>query len=385
VTRGWLVAVVLFAATSRNRPPARVLEGMASARGAVADYLGVQVLDLLGAESVSQLECAAALEPFDADLLEHVTEARCARTLELAEAHYLIVEEPTGAYRFPGLVGELLRDRLRRSPERGRSVHRRAGAMHLARGDLERALHHVLEAGDTDDAVSLLVTVGFAALTTNRVRAVGRYLDRLPSDVVDASLPLRFCRATVRMMRFETTSGVGDFRAVAEAEDLPTLAAGARARLAYFATWQGRFEEAARMARRALEVAPPLPDGVAVYAHSFLEIALRHLGRDAEADVIAEALDAAELPFPTSGIPPPSPVASRVSCAANTSVSSSSRSGGSIGSSARARRSGSPPSTCSLPGRRRSSGVSARRSSAPSEASTYARRTSRRGGRATSG
>jgi DNA-binding SARP family transcriptional activator len=304
VTRGWLAAVALFASSLRGRDPTCLLDGMASAGGAVADYLGAQVLDLLGAKCVRHLECAAALEPFDADLLAQVTGEPCAETLQLAEAHHLIVEGPAGIYRFSGLVGDLLRGRLRQGVELWRSVQRRGGEVHAARGDLERTLHHVLGAGDTDQAVNLLVTVGYAALTTNRVRALGRYLDRLPAEAVDASLPLRFCRATVRMMRFEPAASIGDFQAVAAADGVPALAAAARARLAYFATWQGRFAEAARMARWALEVAAALPDGVAVYAHSFLEIALRHLGRDAEADAAAAALDAADLPFPASGIPP---------------------------------------------------------------------------------
>jgi DNA-binding SARP family transcriptional activator len=303
-TRGWLVAVVLFAASLGGRAPGRVLDGLASAGGAVAEYLATAVFDAFGPERLRHLECAAALEPVDPALLDGVAGETCGATLARAAAHHLVVEGPDGTHRFAGLVADLLRARLRQDGERWRTVHRRAADERLARGDLERALHHVVEAGDTDRAVTLLATVGFAALTTNRVRAVGRWLDRLPAEAVDASVPLRFCRATVRMMRFETAAGMRDFRIVADAEDVPPLAAGARARLAYFATWRGCFEEAARAARRALELAPPMPDGVAVYAHSFLEIALRFLGRDAEADVVSAALDAAVLPFPASGIPP---------------------------------------------------------------------------------
>jgi tetratricopeptide (TPR) repeat protein len=304
LTRGWLAASVLVAADLRGRAPERVLDGVTRAGGAVADYLAEQVLDRLDPAAVDLLECAAALAPFDRALLEEVGRAHPDATLAAAAAQHLIVAEPGGAFRFSGLIGDLIRDRLRRRPERWNEVHRRAADAHVARGDLERALHHRLEAGETDAAAELLVTVGYAALTTNRVRAVARYLDRLPAATIEASVPLRFCRATVRMMRFETAAGLTDFRAVAGADELPALAAAARARLAYFATWQGRFEEAARLARLTLELAPPLPDGVAVYAHSFLEIALRHLGRDAEADAVVAALDAAPVPFPASGIPP---------------------------------------------------------------------------------
>ena len=303
-TRGWLAAVVLLASDLRTREPEHVLEGLAALGSTLDDYLAEHVLDGLAAAQVDQLECAAAIEPFDAELLEEVAGAPAGPALARAEAQHLVVRAPCGTYAFSGLIGDLVRERLRRRPGRWDDVHRRAGAVHLARGNLERALHHVLEAGDTGAAVDLLATVGYAALTTNRVRAVARYLDRLPAETVDASVPLRFCRATVRMMRFDATAGLADWKAVAAADDFPPLAAAARARLAYFATWQGRFEEVVRLARWALAPAPPLPDGIAVYAHAFLEVALRHLGRDDEADRITSALDAADLTFPASGIPP---------------------------------------------------------------------------------
>ena len=303
-THGWLAAVILFASGPIEEDPEGALDGLASAGGAVAEYLAEHLLDGLDPPTVRHLECAAALEPFTHELLEKTLGEDCAEFMHQAERQHLIVPSNEGVFGFTGLFGEVVRARLRSRPEEWREVHRRAAAIHLARDDLERALHHLLEANETEDAVKLLVTVGFAAMSVNRTRSLGRYLDRVAPEQIEAHASLRFARGTVRMMRLEIQSGIADFEAVARNQGDPGLAAAAGARLANMRIWQGRFRDAARDARHAIALAPPLPDPVSVYAHALLESALRHLGKDEEAEPLGAALDAAEIPYPASMIAP---------------------------------------------------------------------------------
>ena len=63
-----------------------------------------------------------------------------------------------------------MRRRLAERSDDFRGAHRRAARALTERSDLDRAIFHHLEAGEEDAASQLLVTVGYASLSQNRIR-----------------------------------------------------------------------------------------------------------------------------------------------------------------------------------------------------------------------
>ena len=302
-TSGWLVAVLLIAQSLKLRGAGPTLEALDAADRPLADYLTEAVLARLPAATVHALEASAALEPFDRPLLFATLGPGAAEVLDAGLQEHLVVDEGGGRFSFSARIGEIMRRRLAERPEDLRDIHRRAARALLERSDLDRAIHHSLEAGDEDVAVHLLATTGHASLSHNRIRSLGRHLDRLDPSRIEAIPSLRFARATVRMMRSEVERAVRDFEAVAGGGGGP-LAAGAASRLAYLSSWRGRFGDAEQWSRRALAHAPELPDAISVYAHALLASALHHQGRPVEAQAVGAALAESEAPYPANAIGP---------------------------------------------------------------------------------
>lgn len=301
VTGGWLVAVMLFARSLGERDPERALAELAAAEGRLSEFLADAVLDGLDAETVSCLEKAAVLEPFGRDLLSEVCGRDADAALRSARRQHLLVPGPESSLAFSGLLGDVIRSRLRERPEEWRAAQRAAAEARRGRGEHERAIEHMIEAGDPDAAAATLLAVGFGNLRISRLRRLGPHLERLGEDRVSQNPLLRFLRATVLLVHPETARRARtDFEALARLEGPPELVAVARTRLAYLAVWQGDMEAAAKWSRSALELARPLPDPSAVYCHAIRGYALLQLGRGEEAREHEETLAASPIPFPES-------------------------------------------------------------------------------------
>lgn len=300
LTRGRALLVHLFALAARRTSCAHLLTSLETTARPV-DVLLDQVLLDFTPDEVAALESAAVLDALVPEVARVVAGGAVSweNLLAKAAARSLIdgaAEPPM----FPRSISDALLRKLEARPDALRLVHARAASALRDENDPERVLHHLIEAGDVDEAVKVLITEGLAIITFNRILALERLLERLPEDRVAPDPVLRFARGTVRIVNMDIRGALDDLRAAAESAEtagIPDIADAARVRLGLTVMFQGDFEASVTENRIVSERRGP-DDAIGILAFANLEMGLRYLGRDDEADPVALRLDASPVDYP---------------------------------------------------------------------------------------
>lgn len=187
----------------------------------VADYLVEEVLATLDETTVEFLERSSVLARMDAGLLDEVlaTEGsgRMLERIERSGNLFLVpLDSERSCYRYHHLFAELLRARLvTRDPDDARALHRRASRVLEQRGDVDAAVHHAVEAGDTARAADLVLVHAPALSLTGRTATVASWLDALGEAAV-----ARYPAAAIAGAWNAIASGEGELieRCIAAAE-----------------------------------------------------------------------------------------------------------------------------------------------------------------------
>jgi LuxR family maltose regulon positive regulatory protein len=107
------------------------------------------------------------------------------------------LDRADGRYRYHGLFADMLQAELRRiEPEAEAEVHRRASSWHAGRGEVERAIHHAIAAGEVEVAGDLLWGVAAGYVTDGRHAMIRRWLDRFTPEQIARHAPLALAAAT---------------------------------------------------------------------------------------------------------------------------------------------------------------------------------------------
>ena len=191
-TQGWMAAIVLMLEHTKLSGRIAELPGDATPK-AIFDYLAGEIFDRFEARTQQFLLRVACLPRITAAVAESLSgEPNAARLLlNLALNDYFVKEVPWEKgriFQFHPLLRDFLRDRAARDlPEA------------LAPAQMQRAAGLLRAAGHTEDAVSLLVEcsswrevaaiAGEAAgsmLAQGRSETLGRWLDLLPAELLEA-------------------------------------------------------------------------------------------------------------------------------------------------------------------------------------------------------
>lgn len=244
-TEGWMAGVQLTAIALRERPaPAEWLSELVRAPRSIAAFLDTEVLDRLPGELRDFVLDTSVLDIMDADVCEAVTGRSDAKAwlARVEDANLFLTELTPGRYRFHHLFGDLLRRRLHEDdPERERALHRRAAEYRLGEGDLERAISHLLTAGDEVDALEILRDNLQGAFYQGDGRLPGRLSDLMkgrsttiaPARLPDLALALAASARTgeaepwiARAVRHEAELGDTDRARLAVARAIVALRSG---------------------------------------------------------------------------------------------------------------------------------------------------------------
>ena len=188
-TEGWAAGLQL--ATITMGDPAcgvRVQDVVGSLR-TFTDYLITEVVDQQPARMRDFLYATALVDRVNPALARVLSGAPDAgQMLRQAEQQGLFVTALDGRdewYRYHHLFAEALRHELRvRSPEAADAIHGRAAAWFEARGEAASVLEHWLAAGRPEEALRLVIDVGFAL--SDRGQAQHRRTHR-PPDPADGA------------------------------------------------------------------------------------------------------------------------------------------------------------------------------------------------------
>ena len=206
---GWPAVLALAVIAAQDEPdPARAIRGLAGANRLVADYLRDEVLAGLGGSAARFLRRASVLDVLSGAVCDATlgVSGSGALLLELSRANVPLVclDDSDVEYRCHGLFAQMLRSELRRvEPDRERELHRRAAAWCAEQGDLNRAVHHAVCAGDAATAGKLLWANAGGYLLRGRTTAVRAWLDGF-GEATRAAVPgLALTAAAVHLVRGE--------------------------------------------------------------------------------------------------------------------------------------------------------------------------------------
>jgi LuxR family maltose regulon positive regulatory protein len=206
-TEGWPVGVRLAGLASVAAPGDAPHDHTLSGREiSVSDYLASEWLWGLTADEREVLTYVSPLEWLSGPLCNQVLDRNDAGDV-LHRVHrdrlLLIPLDRRGdAFRMHGLLREALEAHLERTDAVGiRRVHLRASAWFQATGDLDRAVHHAVAAGDLDLAEQVVVECSPTVYTNGHYATIRRWIESIPRERVVQSAGLCLCAALAAMGR----------------------------------------------------------------------------------------------------------------------------------------------------------------------------------------
>jgi ATP/maltotriose-dependent transcriptional regulator MalT/DNA-binding SARP family transcriptional activator len=194
LTAGWPAATRLVAETlATSIDPSAALAAITGSGGAadlVGDLLDSELADA-SREVVALLRVGAAIDEFNADLLAVLGVPDAEHALAIVRRRGIHVEHAPrdGWFELSPLAREYGRLRLLTSDDE-LELHGRAAAWFRDQGEADRALSHLLAAGDVAAAAALLAEEGEGLLAAGGTQLVRRALAELPPDLRTPAIDL---------------------------------------------------------------------------------------------------------------------------------------------------------------------------------------------------
>jgi LuxR family maltose regulon positive regulatory protein len=168
----------------------------------------------------------------------------------LDQANLFVVPLDDGRrwYRYHGLFGDLLRNRLQQTrPDQVPALHQRASAWHEQSGHTAEAIQHALSGGDFERAARLLERAGEGMLMRGEFDAFLSWAEAVPDDVLRARPTLCMNHAVALLMAGRPLDHIE--ACLKDAAEITTIQA-------LVASHQGDMEKCAELSTRALELLP---------------------------------------------------------------------------------------------------------------------------------
>jgi LuxR family maltose regulon positive regulatory protein len=205
-------------------------------------------------------EHGLAIDSDEAQLTLSSTESASQRTLEQLEAANLFIvplDNERRWYRYHRLFADLLRKRLRHlHREEVPILHRRASTWYEQNDLLPQAINHALAAEDFERAADLIERVAEEVLMRSEVATFQRWVETLPSELVQARPSLCLLHAWALVWSGEPKEVIESLLQDIDDEGVAVISSRLAPLRAFVATWQGRVARAADLARQALEQLP---------------------------------------------------------------------------------------------------------------------------------
>jgi len=204
-TEGWPAALSLAVAFLGDLLPGRALERFSGADRLVAQYLRDEVLADLPAEALEFARRVSVADTLTVPLCDALLRRRGSEGMlaELERAGLTVALDRTeDRFRFRRLIADALRAALGRGdPGLARELHRRAGAWHHRAGDHDRAIRHLLDAGEVRFAARVAAETAQEELEHGRAAVVERRLAGFTEAQIAAEPMLALAAAGYHLAR----------------------------------------------------------------------------------------------------------------------------------------------------------------------------------------
>jgi LuxR family transcriptional regulator, maltose regulon positive regulatory protein len=191
-TEGWPAGLYLAALSLRDQSDVhRAVAAFAGDDRLTADYLRDELLDDLDPATRTFMWCTSVLDTLSGPLCDAVLDRKGSGAVlrDLSRSNALVVplDSTDATYRYHPLLARMLRAELGRE-DRGREgeLHRRASAWYAAAGELDLAIGHAIDAGETARAGELMWSAAADHVLGGRTAPVRRWLDRFTREEIAA-------------------------------------------------------------------------------------------------------------------------------------------------------------------------------------------------------
>lgn len=210
LTDGWIAGLQLFALDLRSRRGALHAPVQLRDAQAFSSYFEREMLGRLSAPELDMLTrsavCSRICAPLVAALLSDAPPvAQIKERLDrMVDDNFFITQigghDREAWYRLHPLLRETLLARLAQWPaELRRALHGAAQDWCAARGDIDDAVHHAVEAGDMDKAMAMVEGCARELLAAGELNLLSSLLRRLPASGIEARFDLHVVHIYVQM------------------------------------------------------------------------------------------------------------------------------------------------------------------------------------------
>lgn len=294
-SEGWITAIIL---TSEAGDPLGGIARAQSAGGRLYEYLATEVLARLSPDTRDFLIESSVLSEMASEIVNALLEIDDAGTmLETLEQRNIfvsrlqdridpwdVIDEPRLWYRYHSLFREFLLAQLRdTNPQRYWDLQQRAGYVLTEAGHRDQAIDYFLKAGAYEDAALAIEEEAQGAFTTAMADRGARWIDALPTEVLDRHPQLLRFRAKAHIERGGDPARAVDLCNTAEKtlrrQDSLSELAWVLADKASALRIQGKFQAVIEHCQEALQLAPDDELSLIAEAQRNLGIAQAGLGQ----------------------------------------------------------------------------------------------------------
>jgi LuxR family maltose regulon positive regulatory protein len=262
-TEGWVAGLQLAGISLKNRSDkSAFIAEFSGSHEFIVDYLTDEVLEKTPKAMRDFLLQTSILKQFCAELCDEVTGLRDGRvTLEnLRERHLFLMplDNERRWFRYHALFADLLQKRLfEEQADIVPVLHQRAAHWFDQNENPEQAIHHALEAGDYEAALSIIERIVEKTLVRTEFATFLKWMDAIPAEMT---------RSRPRLLVFNASASLfsgGDPETVetmlheaSKADEGDEIAGEISAVRAFIATLKGDVEETIERAQYAIETLP---------------------------------------------------------------------------------------------------------------------------------
>ncbi|MCD6475934.1 MAG: hypothetical protein J7K85_06670 [Anaerolineaceae bacterium] len=187
-TEGWAIGLQMVWQSIQNNPRAninQVLDGIVESKTALFDYLAEEVLNRLDAEIQNFLLKTSLLSKLDSTTCDFLlTTNQSDQTLRQLHQMGLFIEElQPNVYRYHQMFREFLQNRLHQNPAITVELHRKIASYFTAHEYWERALSHLLLAGDYHQVNQVLENIGEQMIQEGRYESIRYWINAFPETI----------------------------------------------------------------------------------------------------------------------------------------------------------------------------------------------------------
>ena len=265
-TEGWAAALQIIRSSLSGRDAADVnalLSGLGGSQQFLFDYLADEVFKRLPEDVQEFLLCTSILQQMDVSACNAVASVQNAQSiLEELEKQNLFVaslDSQKKWYRYHYLFREFLVSRLQRvETESVVGLEGSAGAHYEARGELEAAFSHYVNARDFESAARMVSIFASDYVERGRVEVLHRYLGAFPANLLKENPELLLQHGNALLRLGQTGAAVTayeDARTSFAVQDNTNGICRALTRLAEINRAQGHYRQAETLSAEALSFA----------------------------------------------------------------------------------------------------------------------------------